>query len=138
MAENQDNAETENASELLFPEGFAKAEPLMISEVNLLLEHRVQKNQTSEEEEEYSEIFSKFHNYTNRLSRFKNRETVSNIRAFLGQRQLHPFEVAQLGNLVPQTVEEAKSLIPSLEGRFQDDEIEYMTEYVSGQKNFAY
>jgi len=39
------------------------------------------------------------------------------------QKKLHKFELAALGNLCPEAPEEAKALIPSLEGRFEDEEL---------------
>lgn len=34
---------------------------------------------------------------------------------------LSEFEMAQLGNLCPETAEEAKALVPSLSGKLDDD-----------------
>jgi len=39
------------------------------------------------------------------------------------QRKLHKFELVSLANLVPDSFEEAKALVPSLEGRFEDEEL---------------
>ena len=42
----------------------------------------------------------------------------------LESRNLHAFEVASLANLVPDDVDEAKELIPSLSSRLDDEDID--------------
>lgn len=64
----------------LFFSEFEQAETLLNSEVRMLLEHRKQQNESQEEEQELSEVFMKTLNYTERFSRFKNRETIADIR----------------------------------------------------------
>nr|KAF6374346.1 hypothetical protein mPipKuh1_009565 [Pipistrellus kuhlii] len=73
----------------------------------MLLEHRKQQNESAEDEQELSEVFMKT-NYTARLSRFKNRETIAGVRSLLLQKKLHKFEVACLANLCPETAEEPR------------------------------
>jgi DNA-directed RNA polymerase II subunit RPB4 len=128
----------EDASELVFPKEFENSEALLISEVNMLLEHRKQQNENAEEEQELSEVFTKTHQYCQRFSRYKNRETISAIRSLLSQKKLHKFELAQLANLCPETPEEAKALIPSLEGRFQDEELRLILDDIQTQRSFQY
>ena len=107
----------------------------MISEVHMLLDHRKLQNESAEDEQELSEVFMKTLNYTQRFSKFKNRETIAAIRrlvetvfffsysfwivnyllvlfSLLMQKKLHKFELAVLANLCPESPEEAKSLIP--------------------------
>ena len=57
-------------------------------------------------------------NYTQRFAKFRNRETIASIRSLLMSKKLHKFELAALANLCPESPEEARSLIPSLEGRY--------------------
>ena len=59
---------------------FENAETLLISEVHMLLEHRKTQNESAEDEQELSDIFMKTLNYTQRFSKFKNRETIAAIR----------------------------------------------------------
>lgn len=110
----------------------------MISEVQMLLEHRKTQNESAEEEQELSEVFMKTLNYTSRFSKFKNRETISAIRSVLMQKKLHKFELAALANLCPDNAEEAKSLIPSLEGRFEDEELQQLLEDIKTKRSFQY
>lgn len=128
----------ENAAELQFPKEFENAETLLISEVNLVLQHRIKQNENSEEEQELSEVFNKTHNYTTRFSRFNNRDTITTIRQILGQKKLHKFELAQIANLAPEIPEEAKGLIPSLEGRFTDEELTIMLDDIQTQRSIQY
>lgn len=128
----------EDASELQFPKEFENAETLLISEVHMLLEHRKQQNESAEEEQELSEVFMKTLNYCQRFSRFKNRETISAVRSLLTQKKVHKFELAQLANLCPETADEAKALIPSLEGRFEDKELQQILDDIQTQRSFQY
>ena len=45
--------------------------------------------------------------------------------------KLHQFEIASLSNLVPDNVEEATTLIPSLQSRFRESEIDEILTIVS-------
>ena len=129
-----DATQDEDAAELSFPKEFENAETLLISEVHMLLEHRKQQNEQAEDEQELSEVFMKTLNYTQRFAKFRNRETIASIRwdtglltesyvttcrrSLLMGKKLHKFELAALANLCPESPEEARSLIPSLEGRW--------------------
>lgn len=128
----------EDATELQFPKEFESAETLLISEVDMLLEHRKQQNENAEEEQELSEVFMKTLNYCQRFSRYKNRETIASVRSLLTQKKLHKYELAQLANLCPETPEEAKALIPSLEGRFQDEELRHILDDIQTQRSLQY
>uniref|UniRef100_A0A915DH20 RNA polymerase Rpb4/RPC9 core domain-containing protein n=1 Tax=Ditylenchus dipsaci TaxID=166011 RepID=A0A915DH20_9BILA len=84
-----------------------------------------------------SEVFVKTLNYARRLSKFKTRETIRSVRGiFSGKYNLHKFEVAQLANLCPETAEEAKALIPSLENKMEDDELEELLKDLHAKKTF--
>lgn len=117
---------------------FENAETLLISEVHMLLDHRKLQNESAEDEQELSEVFMKTLNYTQRFSKFKNRETIAAIRSLLMQKKLHKFELAALANLCPESPEEAKSLIPSLEGRFEDEELRQILEDIQTKRSFQY
>jgi len=128
----------EDATELQFPKEFENAETLLISEVDMLLTHRKQQNESAEEEQELSEVFMKTLSYCQRFSRYKNRETIAAVRSLLTQKKLHKYELAQLANLCPETPEEAKALIPSLEGRFQDEELRHILDDIQTQRSLQY
>ncbi|KAI1301407.1 DNA-directed RNA polymerase II subunit RPB4 [Halotydeus destructor] len=128
----------EDASDLVFPKEFEKAETLLISEVNMLLDHRNSQNEMAEEEQELSEVFKKTQQYCQRFSKYKNRETISAVRQLLHMKKLHKFEMAQLANLCPESTDEAKALIPSLEGRFPDEELRLILDDIQTQRSFQY
>ena len=46
----------------------------------MLLEHRKTQNEGAEEEQELSEVFMNTLNYTQKFSRYKNRETIAQVR----------------------------------------------------------
>ena len=56
----------------------------------------------------------------------------------LTQKKLHKFELAALANLCPETAEEAKSLIPSLEGRFDEEELNSLLDDIQTKRSFQY
>lgn len=62
---------------------FENAETLLISEVDMLLEHRKQQNESAEEEQEFSEVFMKTLTYTNMFKKFKNKETITAVRKWV-------------------------------------------------------
>lgn len=128
----------EEAADLQFPKEFENAETLLISEVHMLLEHRKAQNESAEEEQEFSEVFMKTLTYTNRFRKFKNKETISSVRNLLMQKKLHKFELASLANLCPETPEEAKALIPSLEGRFEDEELRQILDDIQTKRSLQY
>lgn len=131
-----ENKVEEDATELQFPKQFENAETLLISEVYLLLQHRKQQNDMSADEQEFSEVFNKTLHFCEQFGRFKTREMITAVRSLLMQKKLHKFEFAQLANLCPETVDEAKAFIPSLEGRFQDDELKQMLDDIQTQISY--
>lgn len=128
----------EDAADLQFPKEFENAETLLISEVHMLLEHRKAQNESAEDEQEFSEVFMKSLTYTNRFRKFKNKETISAVRNLLSQKKLHKFELASLANLCPETPEEAKALIPSLEGRLEDEELRAILDDIQTKRSLQY
>ena len=49
----------------------------------------------------------------------------------MSEMSLAEFEMAQLGNLCPETAEEARALIPSLNGKLDDDLMQKILEDMS-------
>lgn len=69
--------------------------------------------------------------YLTNFSRFRDQETVSAVIQLLKSTGLHPFEIAQLGSLACDTADEAKTLIPSLNNKISDDELERILKELS-------
>ncbi|KAK9718645.1 RNA polymerase Rpb4 [Popillia japonica] len=128
----------EDAADLQFPKEFENAETLLISEVHMLLEHRKAQNESAEDEQEFSDVFMKTLTYTDRFRKFKNKEVISAVRNLLSQKKLHKFELAAIANLCPETAEEAKSLIPSLEGRFEDEDLQALLDDIQTKRSIQY
>ncbi|XP_011495952.1 PREDICTED: DNA-directed RNA polymerase II 16 kDa polypeptide [Ceratosolen solmsi marchali] len=128
----------EDAADLQFPKEFENADTLLISEVHMLLEHRKAQNESAEEEQEFSEVFMKSLTYTNRFRKFKNKETIAAVRNLLSQKKLHKFELASIANLCPENPEEAKALIPSLEGRLEDEELRTILDDIQTKRSLQY
>lgn len=58
--------------------------------------------------------------------------------SLLMQKKLHKFELASLANLCPETPEEAKALIPSLEGRLEDEELRTILDDIQTKRSLQY
>ena len=130
----------DDATDLVFPKEFEDPDTktLLISEVHILLEHRKEQNESAEEEQEFSDVFLKTLAYTQRFAKFKNMENIAAIRALLTNKKFHKFELAAIANLCPETPEEAKALLPSLEGRFDDEELGQLLEDLQTKRSFQY
>ncbi|THG12784.1 hypothetical protein TEA_004492 [Camellia sinensis var. sinensis] len=59
-------------------------------------------------------VFEKSLQYVKRFSRYKNPDSVRQAREILSRYQLAEFELCVLGNLCPETVEEATAMVPSI------------------------
>lgn len=77
-----------------------------------------------------NEIIHKTLNYLTNFARFKNSSSTETVEKLLNDfsssasEPLHPFELAQLGNLECEDAEEAKSLIPSLANKVSDAKLQ--------------
>ncbi|CCH59473.1 hypothetical protein TBLA_0B06500 [Henningerozyma blattae CBS 6284] len=69
--------------------------------------------------------------YLTNFSRFRDQETVGAVIQLLKSTELHPFEIAQLGSLACDSADEAKTLIPSLNNKISDDELERILKELS-------
>ncbi|CBY19277.1 unnamed protein product [Oikopleura dioica] len=135
MSQNIDFDE-EDAAQLQFPKEFQETTTLMNSEVKVLLEHRMKNDEGRRDDVELSEVFQKTLDYCKRFSKFKNQDVIVNVRTMLTSKRLHRFEIAALANLCPETADEAKALIPSMEGRFPDEELQQMLDDMATQRSF--
>ncbi|KAL5490862.1 hypothetical protein EMCRGX_G016054 [Ephydatia muelleri] len=128
----------EDANELRFGKDFDNADALLVSEVKMLLEHRKTQQESQDDDTELSEVFTKTLEYCQTFSKYNSRETISAVRGTLQKQQLHKFELACLANLAPTTAEEAKTLFPSLEGRFDDVELTELLDDIRTHMNYQY
>ncbi|RZC55276.1 hypothetical protein C5167_014128 [Papaver somniferum] len=108
--------EEENAAELKIGEEFLKAKCLMNCEVALILDRKFDQLQamSSDPMSQVSQVFEKSQQYVKRFSRYKNADAVRQVREILSRYQLAEFELCVLGNLCPETADEAKAMVPSI------------------------
>ncbi|KAL9228278.1 hypothetical protein vseg_003874 [Gypsophila vaccaria] len=133
--------EEENAAELKLGSDFMKEKCLMNGEVALILERRLEQMQQLSEDaiNGMPQVFEKSLHYVKKFSRYKNPDAVRQVREILTRHQLAEFELAVLGNLCPETVEEAISMVPSLKDKgrnISDDSIDKMLNDLALVKKF--
>ncbi|PPR92416.1 hypothetical protein GOBAR_AA28255 [Gossypium barbadense] len=137
--------EEENAAELKIGEEFLKAKCLMNCEVALILEHKYEQLQQMSDDpmNQVSQVFEKSLQYVKRFSRYKNPDAVRQVREYpLNFQKFYggsSKSLCVLGNLCPETVEEAIAMVPSIKtkGRAHDDDaIERMLNDLSLIKKF--
>ncbi|TDH70631.1 uncharacterized protein CCR75_005098 [Bremia lactucae] len=150
--------DTEDAAELNLGDDFRNETCLSNAEVAVILEK--QKSDYETQEKQLTNVFQKTYSYAQRFSGTKdpvaNQASVTELREYVAnsssivhkvalmslvfQREedsgmveyrLEEFEIACLSNLNPEEVEEAVALIPSLQKRFAEDEIEEILGIVS-------
>ncbi|XP_072956917.1 DNA-directed RNA polymerase II subunit 4 isoform X2 [Typha angustifolia] len=113
----------------------------MNSEVAIILDHKYEQLQQMSDDpaNQISQVFEKSLQYVKRFSRYKNPDAVRQVREILSRYQLAEFELCVLGNLCPETVEEAIAMVPSIKtkGRIhEDDQIEKLLHDLSLIKKF--
>uniref|UniRef100_A0A7N0TRG8 RNA polymerase Rpb4/RPC9 core domain-containing protein n=1 Tax=Kalanchoe fedtschenkoi TaxID=63787 RepID=A0A7N0TRG8_KALFE len=100
---------------------FLKAKCLMNCEVALILEHKHEQLQQMADDP-MNQVFEKSLQYVKRFSGYKNPDAVRQFRdfqldlfsEFLSRYELAEFELCVLGNLCPETLEEAIVMVPSI------------------------
>lgn len=102
------------------------AQPLFLSEVAHLLNFHGKKK--DEYEPELNPVLDKSLKYARRFGQLQKPEQAIAIRDQLMkiEPKLHPFEIAQLASLMPGDANEAKAIVPSLVGRYDDDVLNEM------------
>ena len=102
-----------------------------------------------EDEITLSEAFNDTVAYCERFSKFKTKEAIGAVRNLLFPKDqtntmttsnstnvLHKFEAALLANLCPQQAAEAKTLIPSLDSKLDDDECQKIVDEIQTYRSF--
>lgn len=127
----------------------------MISEVLLMLEQRRQQTQGNnpdmDEDDDLTlgEAFEETIAYCERFSKFRTKESIGAVRSLLFPNDptsnmnsgnsglgLHKFEAATLANLCPEHATEAKTLIPSLDSKLDDDECQKLLDEIKTYRSF--
>lgn len=114
--------------------------PLNLSETRILLSTCIARRRGGDEQEltnedhdeefaDSNEVMRKTREYLSVFARFKDEQTVRAVEHLLKSSEnddLHPFEIAQLGSLVCDDAEEAKTLIPSLVFKKSDEDLQVL------------
>ncbi|RYP07048.1 hypothetical protein DL768_007143 [Monosporascus sp. mg162] len=117
-AGNEEAGDTINLGE------FQDVETLTLSEAALVINALVTKRRNERKMNE-TEMLTKTIDYLDAFSRFKKKENVEAVERLLSaHKEFHKFERAQLGSLCCETAEEAKTLIPSLQDKISDEDLQ--------------
>lgn len=93
--------------------------PIMLAEARYLLESQKERFRT-DFRSNASKVFRSTLGYLDGFCRIKDKAVVEDLRTSLSGLGLSEAEIALVGSLFPQSVEEAKSLVPSLESKSDD------------------
>lgn len=128
FVKNQTEAD---AATLSFGDELKDSHCLLHSEVQILLEacqtERQREESTNSSLPPPTPVFLKCHQYVATFGRWQNREIIRELRQGMLQRTapITEFEMAQMANLCPESVDEARILIPSI-SRIDDMELQRM------------
>ncbi|KAI1387082.1 HRDC-like protein [Hypoxylon trugodes] len=116
---------SEEATNVLRLGEFQDVDTLTLSEAALVINALVAKRRNDRKNINETEMLTKTIDYLDTFARFKKKENVEAVERLLSSyKQFHKFERAQLGSLCCETAEEAKYLIPSLNEKIGDDELQ--------------
>lgn len=111
---------------------------LSVAECNVLLNSL---NNNNARPPARTDIYVKTKDYVQTFSRFKDQKTVGQVDVLLDEYVrrglIVPFEKAQLATLCCDTADEAKTLIPSLEGKIGEDELQSLLNDISKLRDFT-
>ncbi|KAK2196618.1 bifunctional RNA polymerase subunit Rpb4-RPC9/HRDC-like superfamily/DNA-directed RNA polymerase II subunit Rpb4-like/Rpb4-RPC9 superfamily/RNA polymerase Rpb4-RPC9 [Babesia duncani] len=113
-------------------EDFKNSKCLNLCELHLILGDQLRLQQ--KRSDAAKQLIKTSHEYASRFAILKYRNAIVDIRTTIERDgTLHEFEMASLVNLLPKSVEEAKSLIPSL-SRISDDRINEILELLESYR----
>ncbi|KAH0608263.1 uncharacterized protein H6S33_002315 [Morchella sextelata] len=85
-----------------------------------------------------NDVVTKTQAYLEVFSRFKQRESVQAVERILAQQtDLVAFEKSQLGTLCCDSAEEAKTLIPSLQDKISDEDLQELLNEITKLRQFV-
>ncbi|KAF2718821.1 RNA polymerase II, partial [Polychaeton citri CBS 116435] len=117
---------------------FDGVDTLSVSEAYHLLNAMEQRLTADGKQIPNNDVYVKTREYLNLFARFKDLPAVQSVESYLEKLsdKLAPFEKAQLGTLCCDTAEEARTLVPSLEGKFSDDQLQQVLDDISKLRDF--
>ena len=122
----------EDADTLSLGKVFENADCLLNCEVAVMME------EIAAADEKVPDSFHEVLEYVRKFSKFKQRTAVNEVEDLLALEaysDLHPFQRASIANLLPETIEEARALIPSLD--IDDDNLQHLLTNLKNTQNFA-
>ncbi|KAI1214067.1 RNA polymerase Rpb4 [Annulohypoxylon truncatum] len=121
----------EEATTVLKLGEFEGVDTLTLSEAALVINALVAKRRNDRKNVNETDMLIKTIDYLDTFARFKKKESVEAVERLLSSYpKLHKFERAQLGSLCCETAEEAKYLIPSLQNKISDEELQEMLDEI--------
>ncbi|KAK3111989.1 RNA polymerase B [Teratosphaeriaceae sp. CCFEE 6253] len=134
----------EQATATLHLGDMAETPCLSVAECHELLSRLAERKAAGRAGQQTSDVYVKTREYVGLFARFKDGKTVTQVDAIssqlLGKGGLGGvtgFERAQLATLCCDTAEEAKTLIPSLEGKLDDDTLQTVLNDISQLRDFS-
>ncbi|KAG4417500.1 hypothetical protein IFR04_009383 [Cadophora malorum] len=121
----------EAAAELKLGE-FQDVDALTNSEAALVINALVAKRRMDKKNVNETSFLLATTEYLDHFARFKRKENVEAVERLLSaHKELAKFERAQLGSLCCDTAEEAKTLVPSLQDKISDDELQELLDEIT-------
>ncbi|OQO06265.1 hypothetical protein B0A48_08853 [Cryoendolithus antarcticus] len=113
--------------------------PISVASANEILKSIATSRSQQNKDLPHNELTKKMTDYTETFARFKGGEIVSSVTSEAGTLGgvLGEWEVAQLVSLCCDTPDEARTLIPSVEGKIEDEELRVVLDNISRLRNFT-
>ncbi|KNC50993.1 uncharacterized protein AMSG_06966 [Thecamonas trahens ATCC 50062] len=121
------SGEGSSAAMRAFGADFAEADCLMLAEVATVLKQQADAHEEAlragTTSEGLKDTFLKTLEYAQRFNHITEMQSIMDTRTMLEQAGLEPVQLAAMANLMPRSVAEARSLIPSLTERACSDDV---------------
>ncbi|EAL92772.1 hypothetical protein KXW98_000333 [Aspergillus fumigatus] len=111
---------------------------LSLSEARLVINKVLENKRRGGKKYEEPENLTKTLDYLEVFARFKDEENIKAVERLLNSHtELEMFERSQLGSLCCDNAEEAKSLIPSLQHKISDADLQELLDELTKLRNFT-
>ncbi|KAI4200575.1 MAG: hypothetical protein LQ350_003822 [Teloschistes chrysophthalmus] len=117
---------------------FQNVPTLTLSEARLLINAVMDHRKTLRTVDE-TETLIKTQDYLDVFARFKQKEKIEAVERYLATKtELELFERSQLGSLCCESAEEAKTLVPSLTNKINDQDLQELLDEITNLRNPVY
>ncbi|KAL9584621.1 MAG: hypothetical protein Q9212_001997 [Teloschistes hypoglaucus] len=117
---------------------FQNVPTLTLSEARLLINAVMDHRKTLRTVDE-TETLIKTQDYLDVFARFKQKENIEAVERYLATKtELELFERSQLGSLCCESAEEAKTLVPSLTNKINDQDLQELLDEITKLRNPVY